>query len=582
MEIARHSLAHVLVAAVTELYPKVKLGMGPATEDGFYYDFDTENPITETDLERIEKRMREIIARKEPFVRISVPKQEAIDMLTERNQTYKVEIILDIPDTESITLYATGALTDVCKGPHVENTAELKDLGWKLTRVAGAYWKGSEENAMLQRVYGIAFENKNTLKEWERMRAEALKRDHRKLGKELDLFAFSDLVGAGLPLYTPRGTRIIDALRTEVERICKKYGFEKIITPHVAKIDLYRISGHADKFHEELFKVVGHYKQELVLKPVQCPHHTQLYASRQRSYRDLPIRYMESNKQYRDEKPGQIGGLNRVIAITIEDGHSFCTVEQVKSEVENLIRIISKFYESVGLWGNHWVSLSVRDYDHPEKYIGEPEDWDTCESMLEEVSNELSLNAKRMEGEAAPYGPKLDFMFKDVLGNERQLATVQLDFATPKRFDLVYTNESGSETHPVMVHRAILGSYERFLAILIEHFGGNFPLWLSPEHVRICTVSEQFTEPAHALQSAFESKNIFATLDDSNESVGKKIRNASKDKVPYTIVFGEKEVSGTELAIRVRGQEKQPVISTDAFIESIRTHIENRSLDTNL
>lgn len=582
MEIARHSLAHVLAAAVTELYPKVKLGMGPATEDGFYYDFDTENPITETDLERIEKRMREIIARKEPFVRISVPKQEAIDMLTERNQTYKVEIILDIPDTESITLYATGALTDVCKGPHVENTAELKDLGWKLTRVAGAYWKGSEENAMLQRVYGIAFENKNTLKEWERMRAEALKRDHRKLGKELDLFAFSDLVGAGLPLYTPRGTRIIDALRTEVERICKKYGFEKIITPHVAKIDLYRISGHADKFHEELFKVVGHYKQELVLKPVQCPHHTQLYASRQRSYRDLPIRYMESNKQYRDEKPGQIGGLNRVIAITVEDGHSFCTVEQVKSEVENLIRIISKFYESVGLWGNHWVSLSVRDYDHPEKYIGEPEDWDTCESMLEEVSNELSLNAKRMEGEAAPYGPKLDFMFKDVLGNERQLATVQLDFATPKRFDLVYTNESGSETHPVMVHRAILGSYERFLAILIEHFGGNFPLWLSPEHVRICTVSEQFTEPAHALQSAFESKNIFATLDDSNESVGKKIRNASKDKVPYTIVFGEKEVSGTELAIRVRGQEKQPVMSTDAFIESIRTHIENRSLDTNL
>ena len=334
-------------------------------------------------------------------------------------------------------------------------------------------------------LYGVVFANQDELEQYIERQEQAKLRDHRKLGQELDLFCFSDLVGPGLPLYTPRGTIIISQLQSYVERICNKYGFEKVKTPHLAKRLLFETSGHAAKFSDELFSVTSPKGHDFSLKPVICPHQTQIYASRNRSYKDLPIRYMESDKQYRAEKTGEIGGLNRVYAITVEDGHSFCRVDQVKQEVINMVNIIKDFYSALGLWGNHWVSLSVRDYSHPEKYIGNSDDWDLCEKMLQEISEELHLDAKRCEGEAALYGPKLDFMFKDALGKEIQIPTVQLDFATPKRFGLTYTDTDGEEVSPVMVHRAILGSYERFLVLLIEHFAGWLPFWLAPEQIRI-------------------------------------------------------------------------------------------------
>ncbi|EKD58575.1 MAG: hypothetical protein ACD_56C00095G0001 [uncultured bacterium] len=406
---------------------------------------------------------------------------------------------------------------------------------------------------------------------------EAEKRDHRKLGKELDLFCFSDLVGPGLPLFTPKGTIIKDELQKHIEKVCRSYGFQKVSTPHLAKIDLYEKSGHAQKFGDELFQVASHYKQNYVMKPVQCPHQTQIFASRPRSYKDLPIRYMESEKQYRDEKPGEIGGLQRVIAITVEDGHSFCTVDQVKQEVKNMVEIIKNFYTSLGMWENHSVSLSVRDYAHPEKYIGESSDWDLCENMLQEISDEMDLKAVKHEGEAALYGPKLDFMFRDSLGKEIQIPTVQLDFATPKRFDLEYTNNEGGKSSPVMVHRAILGSYERFMMLLIEHFAGAFPLWLSPVQVAVLPISEKFIDYANEVKNALLENDIRVELSDRAESLGKRISEAEKMKTPYILVVGEKEVADKTVAIRTRGIREQQTLPIQNFIEKISKKIKDKA-----
>ncbi|MCK4799836.1 threonine--tRNA ligase, partial [Candidatus Parcubacteria bacterium] len=419
---------------------------------------------------------------------------------------------------------------------------------------------------------------KKELKEYLRLVEEAAKRDHRKLGKELDLFCFSDLVGPGLPLFAPKGVVIIDELRKHIEKVCAGYGFQKVMTPHLAKIGLYKISGHADKFSKELFHVSSEQKHDFVMKPVQCPHQTQIYASNKRSYRDLPIRYMESEKQYRAEKSGEVGGLNRVYAITVEDGHSFCRVEQVKEEVKNMVNIIKDFYSALGLWGNHWISLSVRDYNHPEKYIGDPQDWDKCEKMLEDVAKEMKLDAKKIEGEAALYGPKLDFMFRDSLGKEIQIPTVQLDFATPKRFNLVYTNEKGKEEFVVMVHRAILGSYERFLALLIEHFAGAFPLWLSPIQVKILPVSsEKHLDYAQKINALLLENNIRVEINDDNESIGKKIREAEKQKIPYMLVVGEKEAESNSVAVRPRGSRDIKTIKIEEFIEKVKKEINEKN-----
>ncbi len=578
IDILRHSTAHVLAAAVLEMFPEAKFGVGPATENGFYYDFDLPRTLIPEDLPLIEEKMKKIIKANHPFEQEEISVKNAREHFTKLGQNLKIELINDLEKEgeKNVSVYKTGNFVDLCSGPHLDSTGEINPEAIKLTKISGAYWKGDEKNKQLQRIYGVVFESKKELDEYLKMMEEAEKRDHRKLGKDLDLFYFSSLVGSGLPLYTPRGTIIIDELQKHIESICRKYGFQKVKTPHLAKRILFEKSGHATKFSEELFSVTSPKDHEFVLKPVQCPHQTQIYASKMRSYKELPIRYMESDRQYRAEKTGEVGGLNRVYAITVEDGHSFCRVDQVKDEVINMVKIIKDFYSALGLWGNHWVSLSVRDYAHPEKYIGTEEDWDLCEKMLQEVSNEMKLDAKKQEGEAALYGPKLDFMFKDALGKEIQIPTVQLDFATPKRFELVYINEKGEKVPPVMVHRAVLGSYERFLVLLIEHFAGAFPVWLSPVQAVIIPVSEKFNDYAEKVNSLLLDNNIRSEVNKESETLGKRISEAEKQKIPYMLVVGEKEMKGESVNVRVRDNKKQEIMKVGKFIEEIRKVIDHK------
>lgn len=578
LELLRHSTAHILAAAVFEMFPEAKFGVGPAIENGFYYDFELPRTLIPEDLPLLEEKMKELIKSDQKFEKAEVAVSEAMEKFRQLNQTLKLELIDDLHKNgnETVTIYKSGNFVDLCSGPHIESAGKIDQRAFALTKISGAYWKADATKQQLQRIYGVVFENKDGLKNYFDLVAEAAKRDHRKLGKELDLFCFSDLVGPGLPLFTPNGTIIKDELQKHIEKVCRSYGFQKVSTPHLAKIDLYEKSGHAQKFGEELFQVASHYKQNYVMKPVQCPHQTQIFASKARSYRDLPIRYMESEKQYRDEKPGEIGGLQRVIAITVEDGHSFCTVDQVKQEVKNMVEIIQNFYTSLGMWENHSVSLSVRDYDHPEKYIGEASDWDECEKMLADISDEMGLMAVKHEGEAALYGPKLDFMFRDSLGKEIQIPTVQLDFATPKRFDLEYTNNEGTKSSPVMVHRAILGSYERFMMLLIEHFAGAFPLWLSPVQVAILPISEKFADYAQEVKDKLLAQDIRVELSDKAESLGKRISEAEKMKTPYIIVVGEREASEKTVAIRTRGIREQQTLSTEEFVEKVLIEIKEK------
>ena len=448
----------------------------------------------------------------------------------------------------------------------------------KLLRVSGVYFEGNANNEMIQRVVGKSFESKEELDKYNVFIEEAKERDHRKIGQDLDLFCFSDYVGAGLPLFTPRGTIIIDELKKEMERVCRKYGFEKVSCPSLADISLFETSGHAQKFNEELFRVESPKGHKFVLKPVQCPHHTQIFASKLRSYKDLPIRYMESDKQYRAELQGAVGNsLSRVYAITVEDGHVFCTREQVKQEIINICNLIKDFYSRMGLWENHWVSLSVRDYEHPEKYIGEKSDWDLCESLLQEISDELGLDAKRCEGEAALYGPKLDFMFKDALDREIQIPTVQLDFATPKRFGLFYIDENGEKQTPVMVHRAVLGSYERFLVLLLEQFKGVLPVWLSPVQVNIVPVNMKYhDEYCQKLKQLLIDEDIRVSYDDSKEQMGKKIRQSNVMKNPFTLIIGDNERDNNLISFRKYGSEETISMSVEEFIKFIKDEIRRR------
>lgn len=576
IEMIRHSLSHVMAAAILKLWPDIKFAIGPSIENGFYYDIDFgEQKIGEEDLKKIEDEMENINKSNLPFERSEMDIDEAIAKEKKSGQIYKQELVEDLKAAgeKNVSYYKLGDFEDLCRGPHVASSGELPADAFKLNKLAGAYWRGDEKNKMLTRIYGLAFSSKKELDDYLFMLEEAEKRDHRKLGKELDLFCFSDLVGAGLPLFTPKGTTIIEELKKHIEQVCRNYGFEKVMTPHLAKIDLYEISGHAKKFGDELFHVTSEKGHQFVMKPVQCPHQTQIYACKTRSYRDLPIRYMESEKQYRAEKSGEVGGLSRVYAITVEDGHAFCRVDQVKKELKNMVEIIRDFYSALGLWGRHWVSLSVRDYAHPEKYIGDEKDWDVCEKMLAEISEEMGLNAKRCEGEAALYGPKLDFMFRDSLGKEIQIPTVQVDFATPKKFNLTYVDQNGQEKNPVMVHRAILGSYERFLMLLIEHFAGAFPVWLSPVQVKFVAVSEKHIEFVKSLAMEFKNENIRVETDISDETVGNKIRKAVAEKVPYMLVIGDKEAGSDKLMVRDRGSKETRGINKSEFIDEIKRKI---------
>ena len=568
-----HTSSHIMAQAVKRLFPDVKFAIGPSIDNGFYYDFDIEKPFSDEDKAKIEEEMKKIIKENILIERFSLPKEEALKLMEE--QPYKQELIEELPEGEEISFYKQGDFTDLCAGPHLESTGKVKAV--KILSSSGAYWRGDEKNKMLQRIYGIAFPKASQLEEYLNFLEEAKQRDHRKLGKELDLFCFSDYVGGGLPLYTPKGTIVKEELQKEVERICRGYGFQKVSCPSLANISLFETSGHAQKFDDELFRVESKKGHNYVLKPVQCPHHTQIFASRQRSYKDLPIRYMESDKQYRAELQGSVGGLSRVYAITVEDGHSFCRVDQVKDEVINICNIIRDFYTNMGLWDDHWVSLSVRDYDHPEKYIGSQEDWDLCEEMLQEVSDELKLDAKRCEGEAALYGPKLDFMFKDAMGREVQIPTVQVDFSTPKRFGLLfYIDENGEKQTPVMVHRAILGSYERFLALTLEQFKGVLPTWLAPVQVKILPISEKQNEYCKKLEKELLNAGLRVEFDDRNEKIGYKIREAQVQKVPYMLVIGQKEVDEDLISVRSHKSGDLGTMKLDEFEAKILDEIKNR------
>lgn len=598
----RHSLAHITAAAVQRLWPDAKFGVGPVIENGYYYDIDLGNgqTISEADFAKIEKTMRGIVAQDQPFERLTMPVGQAISWAEEHKQPYKLELLNDLKragttvakdldadelglaaegesQVEDVTFYRNGAFTDLCRGPHLESTGKVGVF--KLQKVAGAYWRAKEGNPQMQRLYGVAFFTQQELDEYLKALEEAKLRDHRLLGKQLDLFTFSDLVGPGLPLFTPRGTIVRKLLRDLLAQVGKKYGGVQVEIPHIARRGLYETSGHAQKFSEELFEVKSHYDIDFVMKPVNCPHHTQIFASRPRSYKELPISYMETTMQYRDEKPGQIGGLTRVRAITVDDGHIFCTTDQIKEAAVNLCKFIQEFHSSLGMYGDHWVSLSVRDYSRPESYIGDSADWDKAEQMLADLAEEQGLSARRMEGEAALYGPKLDFMYKDVLGNERQLSTIQLDFATPKRFGLTYIDQNGEEATPVMIHRAILGSYERFMAILLEKTAGWLPLWLAPEQVRILTINDAVVEYAHKVQEILDGvvlmeplkyNEIRHTTDDRNESLGRKIRDAVELKIPVLIIVGPRDAAAGQVSVRVKGDEQTISLDElDTFLKSL-------------
>jgi threonyl-tRNA synthetase len=577
----RHSAEHVLHTAMQLLYPGLRKVMGPAIEDGFYFDFDLDEKVSPEDFPKIEAKMQEIIDAKMDITQKEVALEEAREIF--KDNKYKLATIDEIEEKgEKVSLYSLGEKgdefyeVDLCSGPHAKNTKEIK--AFKLLSVAGAYYKGDEKNKMLTRIYGTAFGSKKDLEKYLKMLEEAKKRNHRKLGQELDLFYFSRLVGPGLPLYTPKGTILKEELQKHIEKICYDYGFKKVMTPHVAKVELYDISGHAKKFGEELFHITSPRNHEFALRPVLCPHQTQIYASKPRSYRDLPIRYMESDRQYRAEKPGEIGGLSRVYAITVEDGHSFCRVDQIKKEVKGMVNIIKEFYSALGLWDTFWISLSVRDPARPEDYIGEDKDWEICEKMLQEVSEEMELGTKRCEGEAALYGPKLDFMFKDALGKEIQIPTVQIDFATPQRFGLEYTDENGNKVPPVMVHRAVLGSYERLLVLLIEHFAGAFPVWLAPIQVQVIPIGENHLEYAQKVSKLLEEKGVRTEVSDKDDTMQTKIRDAQLQKVPYMLVIGDREVENSQVSVRLRTQENKGATDIGKFAQKIEEIILTKSL----
>jgi len=575
LEHKRHTLAHLMAAAVLEKYPHANVTLGPAIDTGFYYDFDFSGGEMpgDSNLKDLQKSMKKLINKWTEWTHEEITPEHAREVFA--GNEYKLELIDEIEARgETITLYTCGGFTDLCRGGHAENPkADINLDAFKLDKIAGAYWRGDEKNPMLTRIYGIAFDTKEELEAYEKQVEEAKARDHRKLGKELDLFTFSDLVGPGLPLFTPKGTLMRDLIVDKIMTIQAKYGYQKVTIPHITKSDLYKTSGHWEKFGDELFKVKGQSDAEFVMKPMNCPHHTQIFDSRPRSYKELPIRYAETTMVYRDEQAGELIGLGRVRSITQDDGHVFCTVDQIDQEVENIVKVIQEFYTSLGMFadGKFWVSLSASDPAEPEKYLGNPATWQKAEAMLEAVATRLNLPFKRVDGEAAFYGPKLDFMFKDALGRERQLATAQLDFVMPERFSLSYTDNTGTKQTPVMIHRAIAGSLERFMAIMIEHFAGNFPLWLSPVQVAIIPVAEVHNLYAQEVSDILSEQGFRVEIDTSNESMGKKIRTAKKERLPYFIVIGDKEVQERTVTLESRDTQESETLSIDDLINKLTT-----------
>jgi threonyl-tRNA synthetase len=577
IENKRHTLAHLLAQAILENYSDAKITLGPAIENGFYYDVDFgDRKISDSDLEKIEKTMIKNLPEWQEFSHKEISKEEALSIFS--GNIYKEELINEISNKgESITIYSCGGFTDLCRGGHSEKPSEeIQEGSFKLERIAGAYWRGDEDNKMLTRIYGLAFNTKEELEKYLEQQEEAKKRDHRKLGKELKLFTISELVGAGLPLLQPNGMILRKEIEDYLWDLHKNNGYSRIWTPHLTKQSLYETSGHASKFGEELFRVKGG-NEDFFIKPMSCPHHMQIFSDNQFSYRDMPVRYFEPATVYRYEKAGQLSGLTRVRAITQDDGHLFCRMSQISEEVSTIVKIIKDFYITMGMLEGYWVRFSTRGEDK-SKYLGSDEVWQKAEEALENAAKENEINYELGIGEAAFYGPKLDFMFHDAIGREWQLATIQCDFNLPERFELKFTNEKGEEERPVVIHRAISGSLERFMGVMIEHFAGAFPVWLSPVQTIILPVSEHQKEYAKEICEKIKNSDIRIELDDTNESLGKRIRNAKMKKVPYIIVVGDKEKEAKTLTIEGR-KEKLENISIDDFISKIKKEIKERTLN---
>ncbi len=594
----RHSLAHITASAVQKLWPEARFGVGPVVENGFYYDIDLgEQKISESDFKKIEKEMRAIINQAQTFERFEMPVDEAIVWAQQNGQPYKEELLNDLRragttiakdlDTaelglaadgdaaiENVSFYKNGAFTDLCRGPHVANTKEVG--AFKLMRVAGAYWRGNEKNAQMQRLYGVAFETQEELAEYLERLEQAKLRDHRKLGKELDLYTVSPLVGAGLPLFTPRGTVLRDVVAQYSNQLRQRYGFQKVWTPHITKKDLYEASGHWAKFGDELFLVTSQEtSDDFALKPMNCPHHTQIYASSPRSYKDMPVRFLETTTDYRDEKTGELGGLNRVRSLTQDDSHVFARPDQIEQEINNLLASARELYNSIDM--KLRVRLSYRD--EGDGYLGDVALWESAQAQLKQavVANELEFF--EVAGEAAFYGPKIDFMATDAIGREHQVATVQLDFVQPQRFGLTYTDAEGNAAQPVMIHCALLGSIERFLSVFIEHTAGWFPLWAAPEQIRILTINDTVLDYVDEIKAALNDTVLMKpvrynelrfTIDDRNESLGKKIREAAKAKIPVQLIIGGQDKDAREVSVRTqRGEEKVAFENLVEYIKSI-------------
>lgn len=548
----RHTLAHLLAAAVLSFdeWKDAQLAIGPTIENGFYYDIKFTTPPSEKDLARIEKRMKKILPNWKKMERKEWA-QGAEAKSVFPNNPFKTEIIDDIvADGGLITTYKAGSFEDVCRGGHSENpAADIDPESFKLSKLAGAYWRGDEKNPQLTRIYGLAFDTKEELDAYVKMQEEAEKRDHRKLGQEMDLFTFSPLVGSGLPMFTPRGALMRQLIVDFVWELMQRHGYERVWSPHMANVDLYKTSGHYDKFSDDIFYIKSKKTEtQFIMKPMNCPHHTQIYASRPRSYRDLPLRFSEVATVYRDENTGQLAGLTRVRSISQDDAHIFCRMDQVKAEVKGIYDIVTRFYEALGMPLR--IRLSIDDPAHPEKYLGSRENWKNAITSFEEILKELGREYEVGVGEAAFYGPKIDFIAKDAIGREWQLATAQIDFNQPERFELEYTDEEGKKQRPVMVHRAISGSLERFMGIIIEHYAGHFPTWLAPVQARIIAVSEKFQDYGADVLKQLKAAGLRAELVGSDETLGKRIRAAQIEKIPYVLVVGEDEMKAGTVAVR--------------------------------
>jgi len=567
-----HSSAHLMAEALQQLYPNVKFGIGPAIENGFYYDVDLgDNVITDSDFAKIEAKMMELAGKGEAIQRTSISKADAMKMFGDRGEVYKTELISELEDGQ-ISTYTQGTFTDLCRGPHLPNTSYIKAV--KITSVAGAYWRGDEKRKQLVRLYGITFPKKKMLDEYLTMMEEAKKRDHRKIGRELELFAFSSAVGSGLPLWLPRGTQLRLRLEDFLKRIQKKYGYQQVMTPHIGGKLLYVTSGHYAKYGKDSFQPI-HTPQEgeeFLLKPMNCPHHCEIYKITQHSYKDLPLRLAEFGTVYRYEQSGELHGLTRVRGFTQDDAHIFCRPDQLKDEFLKVMDIIFIIFKALD-FENFEAQISLRDPENREKYIGSDENWEKAERAIIEACEEKGLPAKVELGEAAFYGPKLDFMVKDAIGRRWQLGTIQVDYNLPERFELEYTGDDNQKHRPVMIHRAPFGSIERFVAVLIEHTGGKFPLWLTPDQAVVLPIGERFNDYAHQVARELEQHDIRVLVDDRNEKIGRKIRDNELKRIPYMLIVGEKEQENNEISIRKQGEGDQGTMKIATFAAQITAEV---------